>query len=191
MPTMPTTLLQLEKPGTPTLWIVKGDSAQFVFTYMVESGKITPSGSVNGSNTGFTLPSAPVAGTFAIYKNGVLQELGRDYTRSGTTVTFATAPYVGAILVAEYKILINLTGMTSTWDLRVSPTSVPVLSGTGVVGGANGAITVSLLPAQTATLTPTGTGSNSNTFVGTLTLKLADTDANVKTLEKAQTNLVL
>ena len=126
MSVIPALLLQLEKPGTPVLTIVKGDTAQFVFTYTTSAG-----------------------------------------------------------------VAIDLTGLTSSWDLRVSPAASPLLLGTGAVGGSNGVITVTLTATQTAGLSPVGTGNNSNTFVGIFTLKVADTSSNVKTLEKAQTNLVL
>lgn len=191
MANIPSTLLQLDKPGTPTLTIVKGDTAQFVFTYMVDSGDVTPTGLVNGVNAVFTLPAVPVAGSLLVKKNGVLQELGRDYSITGATITFIIPPYTGNILVSNYKSVIDLSTLTSTWDLRTSPTAAPLLSGSGSVAGSSGTITVTLTPAQTGTLSPLGTGNNSNTYVGVLTLKIADASNNTKTLEKAQINLVL
>lgn len=54
----------------------------------------TPSGSVNGSNTTFTLAYTPIPGTEQVYLNGLLQEpgAGNDYTISGATITYLTAP---------------------------------------------------------------------------------------------------
>lgn len=53
----------------------------------------TPSGTINGTNTAFTLTAAP-AGCMVVV-NGVLQAEGLTYTRSGTTITFLAAPTSG------------------------------------------------------------------------------------------------
>lgn len=54
----------------------------------------TPSGSVNGTNTVFTLGNVPITGSESVYLNGLLQEpgSGNDYTISGNEITFADAP---------------------------------------------------------------------------------------------------
>lgn len=54
----------------------------------------TPTGAVNGANTTFTLAIAPLAGSEEVFLNGLLQEpgAGNDYTISGATITFITAP---------------------------------------------------------------------------------------------------
>lgn len=63
-----------------------------------------PSGLVNGSNTVFTLSATPVANASVIMVlDGVTQTNGTDYTVSGTTVTFTTAPASGTELVAIYN----------------------------------------------------------------------------------------
>lgn len=66
----------------------------------------TPSGSVNGSNTTFTLANTPVAGSEEVYLNGILQEpgAGNDYTISGATITYLTAPVTGDKLRVSYII---------------------------------------------------------------------------------------
>lgn len=67
--------------------------------------KEVPSGSVNGSNVTFVLTSAPaVAGTEQVFLNGLLQFAGatEDYTISGDTITFNTAPDAGWKLVVCY-----------------------------------------------------------------------------------------
>jgi hypothetical protein len=75
--------------------------------YMAPSNFVvreTPSGSVNGSNTAFTLANTPIAGTEEIYLNGLLQEpAGQDYTISGTAITYAVAPVSGDRLRASYQ----------------------------------------------------------------------------------------
>jgi hypothetical protein len=64
----------------------------------------TPSGTINGSNVTFTLAATPVAGTEQLFLNGILQEpgAGNDYTISGATITYLTAPATGDRLKANY-----------------------------------------------------------------------------------------
>lgn len=52
----------------------------------------TLTGTVNGTNTVFTLPSAPLTGTASVYLNGLLQRPTTDYSIAGSTVTFVVAP---------------------------------------------------------------------------------------------------
>lgn len=65
----------------------------------------TPSGTVNGSNTAFTLANTPTAGTEEVFLNGVLQEpgAGNDYTISGAAITYLTAPLSGDKIRANYR----------------------------------------------------------------------------------------
>jgi hypothetical protein len=64
----------------------------------------TPTGTINSSNTNFTLANIPVAGTEEIFRNGVLQDegAGNDYTISGPTISFAVAPDPGEKIRANY-----------------------------------------------------------------------------------------
>jgi len=63
-----------------------------------------PSGSINGSNTSFSLAHAPASG-IQLYLNGVLQQpgSGKDYTLSGATITMIAAPNTGDVLLAAYQ----------------------------------------------------------------------------------------
>ena len=64
----------------------------------------TPSGTVNGSNTSFTLSFTPAtAATLTCHLDGLLITLTTDYTRSGATLTMVTAPATGQILVCQYS----------------------------------------------------------------------------------------
>lgn len=65
----------------------------------------TPSGTVNGSTTAFTLANTPIAGTEMVFLNGVLQDAGagNDYTISGTTITMLSAPLTGDKLRVTYQ----------------------------------------------------------------------------------------
>jgi hypothetical protein len=76
----------------------KADSADFV-------SKEVPTGLINGSNTSYSLVNTPISGTEHVYLNGVLQEegAGNDYTISGSTITYLTAPETGDKLVVSYR----------------------------------------------------------------------------------------
>lgn len=67
--------------------------------------KEVPSGSINGSNTAFTLANTPTAGSEHVFLNGQLQAsgAGNDYTISGTSITYLTAPETGDVLVVSYR----------------------------------------------------------------------------------------
>jgi hypothetical protein len=64
----------------------------------------TPSGSVNGSNTSYTLAYTPTSGSLKLYLNGIRLKsgAGNDYTISTNTITMATAPISGDVLIADY-----------------------------------------------------------------------------------------
>lgn len=65
----------------------------------------TPSGTVNGSNTTFTLAHTPASNAnVLLYLDGLFQRQGggNDYTISGTTITFVTAPATNQTIDADY-----------------------------------------------------------------------------------------
>ena len=65
-----------------------------------------PSGTVNGSNAGFTVANGIETGTLRVYKNGLRQKPGSgyDYTLSGSTITFESGniPQTGDVLLVDY-----------------------------------------------------------------------------------------
>ena len=66
----------------------------------------TPSGTINGSNTTFTLVNAPSPGaSLDLFLNGLLMKQATDYTLSGNTINFLTAstPQTGDFLTASYR----------------------------------------------------------------------------------------
>lgn len=65
----------------------------------------TPTGLVNSSNVTYTLANTPTAGTEEVFLNGILQEpgAGNDYTISGATITYLTAPLTGDRLRVNYR----------------------------------------------------------------------------------------
>lgn len=62
----------------------------------------TPTGSMNGTNKVFVLPSTPIDGEVFLALNGAVQTPGTDYALSGATITMATAPSGGSTLLATY-----------------------------------------------------------------------------------------
>lgn len=65
----------------------------------------TPSGSIDGSNVTFTLANTPTSGSEELFLNGLLQQSGsgNDYTISGATITYLSAPLSGERLLANYR----------------------------------------------------------------------------------------
>jgi hypothetical protein len=62
-----------------------------------------PSGSVNGSNTVFTLSATPHSiKAVGVYVNGIRRRLTTDYSVSGSTVTFTFAPETDSDVYVEY-----------------------------------------------------------------------------------------
>ena len=71
----------------------------------------SPAGLVDGANTTFTLSGVPSpAASLTVYRNGMLQKVGQDFTLSGNQIQFvaAAAPQAGDTLVASFR----LTGGT-------------------------------------------------------------------------------
>jgi hypothetical protein len=64
----------------------------------------TPSGAIDGSNTAFAVANSPISGSFMLFLNGIKQREGgaNDFTRSGTSITYNTAPLAGDTLEAVY-----------------------------------------------------------------------------------------
>jgi hypothetical protein len=64
----------------------------------------TITGTVNGANTIFTLPTSPPAGGLLLLENGLMltSGSGKDFTITGNTITFLLAPAIGTQLLAFY-----------------------------------------------------------------------------------------
>lgn len=65
----------------------------------------TPTGTINGVNTTFTLANTPSpTASVHLYKNGqLLYAGGADYTLATATITMTTAPKTGDVLSADYR----------------------------------------------------------------------------------------
>ena len=89
----------------------------------------SPSGIVDGSNTWFTLTGTPAPpASVSIYRNGLLQQPGVDYTLTGRTLQFepASTPQPGDTLLASYRL-----GAAPTGSQLLFPNPQVVCSGTG------------------------------------------------------------
>lgn len=102
------------------------------------SGEV-PSGTVNGSNAVFTLAATPTTGTVRLFQNGVRLKITEDYTISGATITFNTAPATGDLILADYMVGagVYMTGSTSFIDNETP---------SGTVNGSNTAFTLAFTP---------------------------------------------
>ena len=105
----------------------------------------TPSGIVNGLNTVYTLANTPTsASDLSLYRNGVLQTSGVDFTLSGNTLTFVNNEVLqtGDKLSAFYRI--PGAGVTSNFIDAEVPS--------GTINGSNLAFTLANAPNPTASL---------------------------------------
>lgn len=107
---------QMPNPGAPALGGTESITcgANSAITTISTSGvpscvstgatlnQAAPTGSINGSNTSFTLGFTPGSSSNVVcYLNGVMQQQGsgNDYTISSTTITYLTAPPTGSKLL--------------------------------------------------------------------------------------------
>lgn len=97
-----------EGTGGPTLAVNNGQLTQ-TFSGGGGAGYAyaeVPSGSIDGSNVTFILAHTPSAPTVMIIElNGAVQyqNASGDYTISGSTITFLSAPIAGSTLVVYYS----------------------------------------------------------------------------------------
>lgn len=64
----------------------------------------TPSGTINGTNKIFTLAYTPNPSTSVkVFVNGARMRITEDYTLSGSTITFTTAPPTTSIILVDYR----------------------------------------------------------------------------------------
>jgi autotransporter-associated beta strand protein len=66
---------------------------------------ITPSGTINGTNTAFTLPNTPIDSSVKLYLSGLRLAQTTHYSVSGSTITFVSGfqPVSGEYLIADYR----------------------------------------------------------------------------------------
>lgn len=96
----------------------------------------TPSGAINGTNPTFALSTAPSPpASLALFRNGLLQLAGNDYTLDGATITFNSwaIPQVDDVLDAFYRT--PATNGTSTTHTLLSTTHTDTTPTAPVRGG--------------------------------------------------------
>ncbi len=105
-----------------------------------------PSGTLNGTNTNFTLSAAPVpAASLELYRNGIVQASGTDYSLSSNTITFLAAgvPRAGDVLEAYYRVTGTTTPIPSFADSEIPG---------GTINGANTSFTLANSPSPVLSL---------------------------------------
>lgn len=129
----------------------------------------TPSGTVNGSNVTFTLANTPPAAAgVMVVLNGVVQYQGIDYTVSGTTITFTSAPATGSSIFAYYGASGGGAGTV---------TSVSVVTANGVSGSVANSTTTPAITLSLGAIVPTSVNSVVISGSSTPTLAITGTTA--------------
>lgn len=116
----------------------------------------TPGGVVDGSNVTFSLAGQPVpAQSLLLFRNGILQQQGFDYTLVGSVVQFASAaaPQPQDTLLASYR-LSSLQGGNLTGG-----------SGGGVIPGIDGSNSGVVFPTLYAQVVCSVTGTQTSSLV--------------------------
>lgn len=89
---------------------VDGTSGPCGVSNMTSQGYVdmeTPAGALNGVNAVFLLGQTPSpAGSLQLFRNGILQSAGVDFTLNGNAITFVAAatPQTGDVLRASYRL---------------------------------------------------------------------------------------
>ena len=106
----------------------------------------TPGGTMNGTNTAFTLANIPAPTTsLTVFRNGLLQRVGIDFTLSGSAITFAagSVPQASDYLRAYYRT--PGTGTATSFNDAELPS--------GTINGTNLTFTLAATPSPAASLT--------------------------------------
>jgi hypothetical protein len=106
---------------------------------------------VDGANAVFSLANPPgPAVSLALYRNGMLQKAGFDYSLSGATVQFVTpaTPQPGDTLLASYRVAASGSQLS---DLTTAPTVETLCSaaGTTTLSAASTTLGTCVIPAGT------------------------------------------
>lgn len=100
-PAVPGSVLVVDADGVSWDWapfLAGGSSTSGTWKQEV------PTGTISGSNTGFTLADTPIAtATLMLFKDRLIQIQGTDYTTSGNSITMNVAPSTGQSLYAIYQ----------------------------------------------------------------------------------------
>ena len=140
----------------------------------------------DGITDTYTLSQTPVAGSTAVYLAGARQDLGVDYTISGSDIVISYIPVAGLPIVVDYNVSLaavvlplNTTGAAGLYVKQYAA----VVYDFAVDGGAQGAITLTgapTIPDNAVVSLPSYdviTGLDSATSAATVTLTIP-TDGN-------------
>jgi uncharacterized protein YoxC len=106
----------------------------------------TPGGTMNGTNTAFTLANPPAPMTsLTLFRNGILQRAGVDFTLSGSAITFTagSVPQTSDYVRAYYRR--SGPGTAASFNDAELPS--------GTINGTNLTFTLAATPNPTASLT--------------------------------------
>jgi hypothetical protein len=95
----------LEGAVGSTLDCVRVDGTSAPCTILFVDDEV-PAGVVDGANTAFTIANAPSpASSLHVFRNGLLQKAGFDYSLSGLTIlfVFAATPQPGDTMLVSYR----------------------------------------------------------------------------------------
>jgi hypothetical protein len=120
----------------------------------------------DGSTVNFTLDYEATAESILVSINGVLQTPGIDYTTTGTTLTFTTAPAAGDVIqvrfIAAITVISALINGTSNIGIPTSSGNVTIGSG----GTANVLVVTPTDVVVTGNLTVSGNATLSGNILG-------------------------
>src|SRR5262249_54899993 len=105
----------------------------------------SPTGTIDGSNAAFMLANSPAPSTsLNLFRNGLMQRAGIDFSLSGSTITFVAGgvPRSGDVLRAYYRL--PGTGAAASF----TDSEVPG----GTINGANLTFTLATAPSPAASL---------------------------------------
>jgi hypothetical protein len=114
----------------------------------------SPGGIVDGTNMSFSLASTPVpASGLSLYRNGLFQKTGFDYTLTGSNVQFmaGATPQPGDTIVASYRV--DGTGSLSLGGLTTSPPAIATVGFAQVICSSTGTSTSSVTQASLGSCT--------------------------------------
>jgi hypothetical protein len=98
-----------------------------------------PGGTLDGSNSAFTLANAPnPTSSLQLFRNGLLLKQSGDYSLSGSTLTFLSGaiPQPGDALLGSYRLAVVLSGVAFI------DTETPA----GTMDGVNASFTLAQVP---------------------------------------------
>jgi len=122
-----TTLTMGEAPQVGDTFLVRFRTGGTLVSGLSFQDPVTPAGTINGSNTSFTLPGTPSpSASLSVVRNGM--EI-YDYSLSGTTLTLGQAPSSGDTLLVTYRFASAFSGSVGFQD--PAPPSGPI-DGTNV-----------------------------------------------------------